>query len=353
MTPLLDMAPDRDLLTLALLPGVGPRLGRALEARGLAEVLARPEPHADLLPDPAMEQLRSGAARRRADEEIERCARRGVRLLGRAEPDYPEALRSSCDAPAVLWVCGELDSSGPQLAIVGSRGATGAGSSLARGIARELAAAGVSIVSGLARGIDTAAHRGALDGSGRTVAVLGCGVDVPYPPENAELQAAIAERGAVISEFPLQTPPLPGHFPRRNRVIAGLCRAVLVVEAGLKSGALGTARLALDEGRDVFAVPGRPGDPLAEGTNQLLRDGAALVRHARDVADELGLELGPKPAKKLADPLLDALSTETPRSLSELQQRCGQEGPALLARLAELELLRQVRRLPGPLFVRA
>jgi DNA processing protein len=207
-------------------------------------------------------------------------------------------------------------------------------------------------VSGLARGIDTAANQGALDGGGRTVAVLGSGLDRLYPPENAPLARALAEVGAVVSEFPLGTSPWKANFPRRNRVIAGWARATVVVEAGARSGALSTARAALDEGREVMAVPGHPSQPGAEGTNALLRDGAALVRGAADVLSELGLANPGDAAEPPADGVLAALARGVPRGVDEIQARSGLALPALLARLAELEIGHAVVRLPGALFVR-
>jgi len=207
-------------------------------------------------------------------------------------------------------------------------------------------------VSGLARGIDTLAHRGALDAHGRTVAVLGSGLDRLYPGENATLARAIERDGAVVSEFPLGTGPWKQNFPRRNRVIAGWGRAVVVVEAGARSGALSTAKAALDEGREVMAVPGHPSQPTAEGANGLLRDGAALVRGAPDVLAELGLAPA-EPERAPADEVLAALARGVPASVDEIQTRCGLTLPALVARLAELELGAQVVRLPGGLFVRS
>jgi DNA processing protein len=262
-------------------------------------------------------------------------------------------LRRISDPPPVLYVRGVLaaEDDAPTVAIVGSRAATGAGRTLARGMARDLAAWGATVVSGLARGIDTAAHEGALDAGGRTIAVLGCGLDRTYPPENERLAGRIAERGAVVSEFPLGTAPLPEHFPRRNRVIAGWSQAVVVVEAAARSGALNTARCAADEGRDVLAVPVHPTQPASDGTNPQNRYGAGLVRSGLDVAHELGLE-PEDPASRPADPLLGAFAGDAPATLEELRDRSGLETGALLARLTELELRDAVRRLPGPLFVR-
>ena len=219
-------------------------------------------------------------------------------------------------------------------------------------LAADLAAAGLTVVSGLARGIDSAAHEGALDAAGRTVAVLGCGIDSVYPRENAGLARAICARGAVVSEFPPGTGPWKQNFPRRNRTIAGWCRATVVVEAGERSGSLHTARTALEEGREVMAVPGHPSLPGSAGTNALLRDGAALVRSAEDVLREIGLEPRRLPEQPKDEPLLRELRRGAPCGVDELVGRCGRPLPELLARLSELELAGLVRRLPGALFVR-
>ncbi|MBI3932591.1 MAG: DNA-protecting protein DprA [Acidobacteria bacterium] len=346
-----------DLLTAMLLPDVGPRTVRDLSEGGpLADALARPEEHEDLLSGRARAALRSGEARRAAAEERDRAEALGVSIVGRDDAEYPPLLRRVYDPPPVLYVrgCLEPGEGGEAVAVVGARAASAEGRAHARALARDLARAGLTIVSGLARGIDTAAHEGALDAGGRTVAVLGSGLDRVYPPENAGLAARIAARGAVVSEFRLGMAPAPGHFPRRNRVIAGWGRAVVVAEAAARSGALVTARCALEEGREVLAVPGHPTRPGAEGVNQLLRDGAALVRHASDVAEELGL-VTPLTAALAppADDVLGALRPDAPASLDDLVERCGRPAGELLGRLAELELERRVRRLPGALFVRS
>ena len=344
-----------DRLTLALLPGVSSRVGRDLLARGpLRAALDHPDDHGDLLPVSAREELRSGRARLRAEDEDRRATARGIRIVGADEPEYPLWLRRTYDPPLVLWARGVLVTGEGEraVAIVGSRAASAHGLAFVRALAQDLARAGITIVSGLARGIDTAAHQGALDVRGRTVAVLGSGLDRPYPDENRGLVPAIAREGAVVSEFPLGTPAWRSNFPRRNRVIAGWGRAVVIAEASEKSGALHTARSALEEGREVMAVPGHPSDPRAAGTNALLRDGAALVRHAADVADEIGLELPPPPVAP-GDDVLSALRRDSPSSLEEIASRCRRAVPELLARLTELELEAQVRRLPGSLFVRS
>ncbi len=279
----------------------------------------------------------------------------GIRAVDRSEADYPEWLGRIHDPPPVLWTLGRLlpEEGERSVAIVGARAATRLGLAFARMLAADLAAAGLTVVSGLARGIDTAAHQGALDARGRTVAVLGSGLDRIYPAENAGLARAIANRGAVVSEFPPGTEPWKGNFPRRNRTIAGWGRAVVVVEAGERSGALITARSALDEGRDVMAVPAHPTFPSAAGTNGLLRDGAALVRDAGDVLSELGLEGRARPGSASDDPLLAALRRGVPTSVDELAASWRGPLPELLARLSELELAGRLRRLPGALFVRS
>lgn len=345
-----------DLLTVALLPGTSARTVREVRERGGA-VPTRPELFLGLVSEAAQRALRDGSARARAEGEMRRAETAGIRIVGLDEPDYPAALKATYDPPAVLYVRGTV-APRPEVAavaVVGARAATPAGRAFARSLARDLAAAGAEIVSGLARGIDAEAHRGALEAKGRTVAVLGSALDHVYPPEHEGLARQITERGgALLSEFPLGTGPRPHHFPQRNRIIAGLAQAVVVVEAKERSGALVTARFAGDQGREVLAVPGHPTEPLAAGTNALLRDGAALVRSARDVAEALGLviavttEDGPT-----GDDILDSLRRDRPLGLDELQSRCGRPVSELLSRLSLLEVEARVRRLPGPAYLRA
>jgi DNA processing protein len=344
-----------DLLMLALLPGLHPRQREQLLSRAdLGDVFSRPQSHGALLAPRAQEALAGGAVRRGAEAEVRRCAAAGVRLVALGSPDYPPLLSRITDPPPVLWVRGTLpDADRPSVAIVGSRQATGAGLVLARAMARDLARAGVTVVSGLALGIDGEAHRGALEGRGPTVGVLGAGLNQVYPAAHAELgRQVVARNGALVSEFPLEATPYKSNFPRRNRVIAGWSLGTVVVEAAARSGALVTARLALEEGREVMAVPGHPGTPTAEGTNALIRDGAALVRGAADVALELGLTLEAAGAGAGGEPLLEAFTADVPLSLDELQARSGLPVPELLQRLSTLELEQRVQRLPGALFVR-
>jgi DNA processing protein len=230
------------------------------------------------------------AARLQAD--LAWLANPGCRLLGWQHPDYPALLRRVAAPPAVLFVAGDTDLLWhPQVAMVGSRRPSAGGRERSRQFARAFAGAGWAVTSGLAEGIDTAAHEGALS-AGRTVAVVGTGLDIAYPAANAGLMARIAAAGAVVSEHPPGTPALPNHFPSRNRIIAGLSLGTLVVEAAQRSGALISARLAAEAGREVFALPGSVDNPMARGCHRLIREGAALVESPREVVEALGAVAG-------------------------------------------------------------
>ncbi len=345
-----------DLLTLSLVPGLHPRAIADLWRAGtVAEAIGNPLDFTEFLRADSARHLLSGKPRECAEREVTEAARRGVRIVSLDDEGYPGLLRHTSDPPPVLYVSGQPLASlaGEAIAIVGSRKASPQGLATSRSFARDLAAAGLTIVSGLARGIDTEAHRGALDAEGTTIAVLGSGLSQLYPPENAGLAAQVAERGAVVSEFPLSTPPYAANFPRRNRTIAGWARGVIVVEAGEKSGALGTARLAVEGGRDVFAVPGHPSHPGAYGTNRLIRDGAILTRSAGDVAQEWGLTLNAlAETTDSEDSLLGLLRPDAPLSVDDLRVQCGRPVDELLAHLTTLELAQKVRRLPGSLYLR-
>jgi DNA processing protein len=293
-------------------------------------------------------------ARAVAEAESQKARSAGIGIVTRAHRSFPEALKQGEEPPLALYYQGPFEAAleAPAVAIVGSREATPRGRSIAFALGRDLAREGVLVISGLARGIDTAAHEGALAGHGRTLAVQGRGLDAVYPAENAGLaRRMLAAGGVLLSEFPLGVGPRPFHFPKRNRLIAGLARAVVVVEATEKSGALVTARLALGRSVDVLAVPGHPFDPRAAGTNALLYDGAGLVRHAQDVLDAIG-DIRPAVARSESDPVLRALNDTQSLSIEELASQTGQPTPHLLAHLTELELAGRVARLPGPVFVR-
>lgn len=225
----------------------------------------------------------------RAEKILEDCKRFRIRILTFDNPHYPKLLAHIFDPPYVLYVRSNLRidlNDKLCIAMVGSRRTTEYGQQCAVELGRELARAGIVVVSGMAKGIDGASHRGALAGGGTTVAVLGCGLDRCYPPEHYQLEDAILETGMVLSEYPPGTPPLPGHFPQRNRIISGLCRGTIVVEAPMKSGSLITAGLALEQGRDVFAVPGRMHDKTSVGANSLIKSGAKLIDSALDIIEE-------------------------------------------------------------------
>ena len=278
---------------------------------------------------------------------------------------YPTALAAIHDPPRRLWIRGQLAAlATPSVAIVGSRAATPYAIEVAHRLGADLARRGVTIVSGLARGVDSAAHRGALDGGGITVAVFGCGVDVIYPREHAPLAERIRERGAIVSEFPPGTPPLKGHFPQRNRIISGLSLGVVVVEAAERSGSLITATFALEQGRAVLAVPGHVLGRRNYGAHALLRDGAKLVECADDILEELppgisdwGLGISSPTESKTAnlasqDPVLRRMAEGESYDLDELSHMSGIDRVRLLPRLLELELGGAVRRIEGGRFVR-
>ncbi len=311
--------------------------------------------------------------RDRAVQELEAIEALGAALAA-CEPDYPAALREIADPPPVLTVLGRVEAlAGPAVGVVGARNASGNGRLFARALAAELGSGGLAVVSGLARGIDTAAHSGALEAGAVTVGVIASGVDVPYPPENTALAACIAERGAVVSERPLGAAPQARHFPRRNRIISGLSLGTVVVEAAPGSGSLITARLAAEQGREVMAVPGTPLDPRHKGTNQLLRDGATLVESAADVLEALRPLIGSPRARPmrpaleldldlerpvaaaqslqpvpegLAGRLVERLGPE-PLAIDELVRQCDATVADVQDALLDLELAGRLERHPG------
>jgi DNA processing protein len=277
----------------------------------------------------------------------------GNRILTLADAAYPQALLTAADPPVLLYAKGNLALlNRPAFAIVGSRNATKQGEMNATAFASALAGAGLSIVSGLAAGIDAAAHRGAIPEEASTIAVIGTGCDRIYPASNAGLTREIAERGVIVSEFPVGTPPLAANFPRRNRIIAGLARGCLVVEAAKQSGSLITARLSAEAGREVFAIPGSIHSPQSKGCHALIKQGAKLVETAQDILEELRWEAVTNPAalpsvpEAETDPVLVALGRD-PCDLDTLIERTGLAADALLARLLPLELDGRVAPLPG------
>ena len=294
----------------------------------------------------------------------------GARLVAQGSPDYPTALNDLHDAPPFLWVIGDITwLQKPAIALVGARNASSLGTRMARSLARDLGAAGYVVVSGLARGVDAAAHLAALDSG--TIAVQAGGVDTIYPAENTELALNIAKQGARISEQPMGLQPMARHFPARNRLISGLAQATVVVEAAAKSGSLITARDALDQGREVLAVPGHPMDARASGCNMLIRDGAILVRDAADVLEAIGPIAPRAPELPLDIPATPPPDRRTLRETADLHgQILSRLGPSPLAEdqlirdlgapsakvapvLVELELDGSIDRAPGGLLTRA
>jgi DNA processing protein len=278
-------------------------------------------------------------------------------LLTLADEDYPPRLLETADPPFLLYLKGRRELlASPALAVVGSRNATGGGLQLAEAFSNVLSDAGLTIVSGLALGIDAAAHVGGLRGKGSTIAVVGTGLDLVYPARNRALAHRIAAEGLIVSEFSLGTPAMAGHFPRRNRIISGLSRGVLVVEATLNSGSLITARLAGEQGRDVFAIPGSIHSPFSKGCHALIKQGAKLVDDANDILTELGVGVvaeAPRatrsPSKRLpkeSDPLLTALGFD-PVSIDTLVEKSRLAAGDVMARLTQLELDGVVVSLPG------
>ncbi len=297
--------------------------------------------------------------------DLELARKMGFHILPLTAPGYPPLLSELPDPPPLLYVHGKLHPSADRISVIGARAATNYGINAAQSISRGLSAMGLTVVSGMARGIDTAAHRGALSGGGRTVAVLGSGLGRIYPPENDRLFHEIAENGAVISEFPVLTPPEPHNFPRRNRIISGLSLGTVVVEAGKRSGSLITARLALEQGREVFAVPGSIRSFKSSGTHSLLKQGAKLTESAKDVAEELAFVFNSPPLNRVIkqdgeNRRFDGLSRDETRVLDGLEpypvhiddimRQLSIDPGRLSAVLLELELKGFVTQSPGKLF---
>ena len=352
-------------LQLTITPGLGAAAIRGmLREFGLPEsVLSRSRADLARYATPAaLEALHSddvAAAVRRAIEWVEQPQHFIVTL---ADTQYPRGLLEISDPPVLLYAVGRLELlQGASLAVVGSRNASAQGESNAESFARVLSESGLTIVSGLALGIDAAAHRGGLAGPGSTIAVLGTGIDVVYPRRNGELSREIAQRGLLVSEFPLATPPAAYNFPRRNRLISGLTRGCLVVEAALASGSLITARAAADQGREVFAIPGSIHSPLYKGCHALIKAGAKLVESADDVLAELSGFRRSGYASTTA-PVLDASGTDEtallarmghePVDIDSLCSIAGMSPEQVSAELLRLELDGRVTALPGGLYQR-
>ena len=352
-------------LRLTLIPGIGgERQRRLLSAFGLPEAVfdAGHGALAKVVGDKLAHAIRDHDASEQIDRTRQWLETPGNHVVTLADDTYPRALLDTADPPSLLYVKGDLSVlNRTSIAIVGSRNATAQGIDNARAFAHNLAGGGLCVVSGLALGIDAAAHEGALDAHGDTVAVIGTGADRMYPARNKTLAERIVAHGAIVSEFPLGTAAAAHNFPRRNRIISGLSRGVLVVEAAPGSGSLITARQAVDQGREVFAIPGSIHSPLAKGCHQLIREGAKLVETARDILEEQAFSALERPLTRApetvstdtqaGDPMLDAMGFD-PVTIDTMVHRTGLTTETLYAMLLDMELEGRVSRLPGGRFQR-
>jgi DNA processing protein len=359
-------------LGLRSIPGVGLVLGQRLVQRFGTAAAVFGASAQDLVAikgiTPAIAQAIVGfRAWDRLEEHLTRLTDYGAEMITQHDPRFPARLKEVPYPPLFLFVKGTLaPEDGRAVAMVGTRGPSYYGLKIARRLAGALSSRGVTVVSGLARGIDTAAHQGTLEMGGRTLAVLGCGLDVVYPPENRKLYQEIPAQGALITEFPLGTPPEARNFPIRNRIISGLAAGVVVIEAGVASGTTITVRYALDQGREVFAVPGPIDSPTSAGPHRLIQEGAKLVQDVEDILQELpalqpapGARSRPAAINRVAeaptgslpeDPLLSLLGSE-PVQLEELTQASPLPIKDILSRLTLLELQGLVKELPGKCYI--
>ncbi|MDH4099157.1 MAG: DNA-processing protein DprA [Nitrospirota bacterium] len=355
-------------LALAAVPGIGPVSYKALiTAFGHPEgVFAADEAalRAAGMGDRVVKGLMAYRPRPELHDEIKKAEDLGLEIITLADPAYPTRLQAIPDPPPYIYVKGTIsDNDAAAMAIVGSREATHYGREVSVRLARDLAGRGMTIVSGLARGVDACAHRGALDVGGRTIAVLGCGLDYPLPRDTVDMARQIAASGALIAEFPLGTTPSPENFPKRNRIISGLSLGTLVVEAVHGSGSLITAQYAKKQGRTVFAVPGNIISSRSDGTNALLKEGARLVMTAEDIIAELGASTGKKPDGVIKEvvlprPLLTPEEEKVYKNLSRepvhidrLSSNAGMAVHQVSGILMMLELKGAVRQLPGKMFI--
>jgi len=356
-------------IALNMIPGVGrERFKRLIEEFGSPKGVLD-APYREIAKVPGIgfitaQAIARGRERIDIDQELDLVQRHKVKIITLADESYPADLAAIFDPPSVLYIKGQLlERDRISIAIVGSRRATTQGKAIARRLSYQLASKGLTIVSGMARGIDSAAHRGALAlNGGRSIAVLGCGIDVVYPPENKELMNQIAQSGAVVSEFPMSTPPHGGNFPQRNRVISGLSLGVVVVEAAERSGAMVTVDCALEQGRDVFAVPGSIDGKYSKGTNRLIKQGAKLVQDSSDIVEELGLPLvssseglGEEVAKPSLSPSEETvyqLLSSQPQHIDVLIQKSKISPGQIAGILMNLEVKGLVKELAGKNFIR-
>jgi DNA processing protein len=365
--------PIKDAIELTLLPGVGSHTQNRIKKilPSISELFSMEAAALETLgvPNEAHRLIRSRSYQAIAAEIYDWGIHEGCGFLMRGEPDYPSLLEEIYDPPLILYARGHLDTLKKScIAIVGTRKPTVYGLQMAQGLATDLGSRGLCIVSGLARGIDGAAHRGCIEGNGNTVAILGCGIDVVYPREHRQLTEKILQKGLLLSEFPPGTSPAPQNFPIRNRIISGLALGTLIIEASEYSGSLITARLAMEQNREVFALPGNITSPQSFGPNFLIKQGAKLVQTWRDIVEELPPELRQEifikeDAKTPDKPVLELLSEEEMKLLELLKvdeatqfdrifRSSGLSIPHLSDLLLKLEMAGRIRQLPGNLYVK-
>jgi DNA processing protein len=354
-------------LALSLTPGIGSTLMRRLLDRFNTPEAVFHAPMKELskiegLGEKVVQEIRKGPLEKVVKRELSLLREVGGRVITLKDEEYPKRLKDIYDPPALLYVRGELKKEDEfAISIVGSRKTTPYGRWFTEKVSQELARHGVTIVSGMARGIDSLAHWGAISGGGRTIAVLGCGVDVIYPSENRNLFAKMIDHGAILSEFPMGSPPEGGHFPRRNRIISGLSLGVVVVQASEKSGSLITAGYALEQGREVFAVPGNVGTESSRGTHRLIKEGAKLVESSEDILEEIlpqwrgerettpKVEI-PRPDLTEEEKVLYELLSETPLHIDVMIRESRMDPGKVSSLLLNLELKGMVSQWPGKCF---
>ncbi|MBM2837552.1 MAG: dprA [Deltaproteobacteria bacterium] len=346
-------------VALSMVPGIGPVLFKRLLSRfeDLERVFKASIPslkEVEGIGDRLATEIRSFGRWEDAEEELAKAERYGAAIVTMVDSMYPKNLLNIYDPPPYLYVKGQLNGEERSIAVVGSRFASTYGKITTEGLSRDLAKNGLTVVSGMARGIDTAAHKGAMAAGGRTVAVLGSGIDVVYPPENRKLYEEICRHGAVVSELPMGTEPLSENFPARNRIISGISLGVVIVEASLRSGSLITASCAAEQGRDVFAVPGNINSNGSKGTNRLIKEGAKLVEGAGDILDEFsavpasfGMTVDLSRDEKTVMGVL-----AEPVHIDEVASLSGMDVRSVSAILLNLELSVAIRQLPGMVFVK-
>jgi DNA processing protein len=358
-----------DLLTLLSVQGVGSYRIRSLVGHfGSPKTILQAKPK-DLIQVDGIDEkiaycISSKVDKKFADEQLNKIQKYKVQIVSYWDSEYPKLLKKIYDPPVLIYVKGRIeDDDQNRIAIVGTRSPTNYGNTIACRISDDLAKNGITIVSGMARGIDTQAHWGAIKGGGKTIAVLGSGLDVIYPSENLNLSAEIAESGALISEFSMGTEPTGGHFPRRNRIISGLSLGTVVVEAGERSGALITAFMALDQGREVFAVPGDIRSNNSKGTHRLIKEGARLIEGTEDIFSEIPQWNNKKEKKENLDSIISRLNktermmwdvlSDEPRHIDQISTEINVTTSEALVLLLSMELKNCVKQLSGMMFVRS